>query len=131
MLKQTTDLGLQQSQSEVAQQAKMDGGLFHVASLMDLCHLKHSELANITNHATEIGAPGATNAKDDGGYNEVFTEQGASASQMAAAKCLRTISRNLGVTGEANDAVSTCTQVHLSEASRLLRLRENEAHKNG
>ena len=48
--------------------------------------------------------------KDNNGYTAVFAEQCASASQMAAAKFLDTISSVPGMTGDANDAVSACTQ---------------------
>ena len=46
------------------------------------------------------------NVKDEEGYRAVFAEQGALASQMAAAKFLDTISKLLGLAGEASDAVS-------------------------
>ena len=42
--------------------------------------------------------------KDDKGYRAVFKEQGASASQMAAAKILDTVIRLPGMVGEANGA---------------------------
>ena len=67
----------------------------------------------------------ADNVKDDSGYRVVFTEQRASTLHMAAAKFLDTISKLLGMAGEANDA-EAYTQVHLSDAPRLLRLLENE-----
>ena len=51
------------------------------------------------------------NVKDEEGYRAVFTEQGASASEMAAAKFLDTISKLLGMAGETSDAISACTQV--------------------
>ena len=48
------------------------------------------------------------------------------ASEMAAAAIvLDKISRFLGIAGEANDEVSAYSQVHLSEASRLLLLLKN------
>ena len=56
------------------------------------------------------------NVIDDDGCKAVFTERGASASQVAAAAFLDTISTILGMAGEANDAVSACTHVHLPEA---------------
>ena len=56
------------------------------------------------------------NVKDDNGYRSVLTDQGASASQLAAAKFQDTNSRLLGVTEEATDAASAHTQVRLSEA---------------
>ena len=48
--------------------------------------------------------------KEDSGSYAVFTEQGSSASQMTAAKVMDIISRLLGCTGQAADAVSAKTQ---------------------
>ena len=69
---------------------------------------------------------GGDTVKDDGGYKAVFTEQAASALQLAAARFLDAISRLLGLAGEANDAVSPYKVVDLCEAPGLLRLPENE-----
>ena len=66
------------------------------------------------------------NVKDDDEYKAVFPEQGASVRQVAAARFLDTISRLPGFAGENNDAVSACTQEHLSEAPRLRRLFEKK-----
>ena len=41
-------------------------------------------------------------------------------------RLLNTISRLLGMSGEANDAVSAYTQVKISDASRALKLPETE-----
>ena len=60
------------------------------------------------------------NVKDDNGHKAVFTEQGASASRVAAGTLLNTISRLHGVE-KANDAVSACAQAHMSEAPSPLR----------
>ena len=59
--------------------------------------------------------------KDDNGYRAVFTEQGASASQIAGATSLDTVSRLAGMAREADDAVSAYTQVRTSEAPRRSR----------
>ena len=48
--------------------------------------------------------------KDDTSAYAVFTEQGSSASQMTAAKVMDIISRLLGCSGQAADAVSAYTQ---------------------
>ena len=52
--------------------------------------------------------------KDDTGGWAVFTEQGASASQMTAAKVLDIVSQLPGMSGTANNAVSAYTQVKMS-----------------
>ena len=59
---------------------------------------------------------GGRNVEDESGYKAVFTEQGASASQMAATKFLQTISRISGVAGEAIGAVAAYTQVKMTDA---------------
>ena len=45
---------------------------------------------------------------------------------MAGAKILDTISEFLGVVGEASDAVSSCTQVEMIDAPRVLKLSGDE-----
>ena len=64
--------------------------------------------------------------KDDSGSCAVFTEQGASASQMTAAKAMDVIARPPGCTGQAADAVSAHTQVRMEDASTFLQLPESE-----
>ena len=64
--------------------------------------------------------------KDDSGSYAVFTEQGSSASQMAAAKVMDIISRLQGCAGQAADAVSAYTQVKMKDASKLLKIPKSE-----
>ena len=61
------------------------------------------------------------NVKDEEGYRAILSEPRPSASQMAVAKFLDTISMLPGVTGETRDAILACTQVKMIEAPRLLR----------
>ena len=51
------------------------------------------------------------NVKDESRYRAAFAEQGASASQMAAAMFLDTITKFLGMTSELSDPVSAYTEV--------------------
>ena len=91
---------------------------FHFANLMDLCHLKNAEFAkkkNIQKYKGRVVLRG-DKVKDEEGYRIVLTEQGASASQMAAAKFFNTLSKLLGMAGEASDAVSEYTSVNMTEA---------------
>ena len=60
--------------------------------------------------------------EDEEGYRAIFAEQNASASQMAAAKFLDTVSKLLSVAGESCDAVSAYSQVKMTEAPRSLRV---------
>ena len=93
---------------------------------MDLCHLKHAELhQDVQKYKGRVVFRG-DQVKDETGFYAVFTEQGASASQMAAAKFLDTIARMPGMTGQAADAVKAYTQVQLSKAPTLLGLPKNE-----
>ena len=64
--------------------------------------------------------------KDEDGYRGVFIERGASASQMdgSGQNFSDTISKILGMTGEARDAASAYTQVMVVDAPRLLKVPE-------
>ena len=65
----------------------------HFASLMDLCHLKNSELEpQFQKYKGRIVLRGDI-VKDDSESYAVFTEQGSSASQMTAAKVMDITSR--------------------------------------
>ena len=59
--------------------------------------------------------------KGDSGAHAVFTEQGSSASQKAAAEVMDVIARLPDCDGQAADAVSAYTQVKLEDAPRLLK----------
>ena len=73
--------------------ARTSGATVHFASLMDICHLKNSEME--TKHQKYKGRVVLRGdiVKDDSGSYAVFTEQGSSASQMTAAKVTDIISR--------------------------------------
>ena len=54
----------------------------HLGRLMDLCHLKHAELnKEVQKYKGRVVFRG-DQVKDETGFHAVFTEQGASASQM-------------------------------------------------
>ena len=57
---------------------------------MDFCHLKDAELSERLQTCEGRVVLGEDNVKDDSGDYAVFTEQGASASHMTAAKVLDT-----------------------------------------
>ena len=61
-----------------------------IASLIDLYHLKHSELEKDLH---KCKSRGEDNVEDDSGHGAAFTAQGASASQVAAASFLDTMLR--------------------------------------
>ena len=103
------------SKSEVIRQAKKDGQTVHFAKLMDFCHLKNAEVAkHVQKYKGQVVLRG-DNVKDEEEYRAVFTEQGGSVSQMAAATFLDTFSKLLGMTGNTSDAVF---RVHRGQKDR-------------
>ena len=87
------------------------------ASLMDLCHLKNSELElQYQKYKGRVALRGDIGKHDSGSY-AVFTEQGSSASRMTAAKVIDILSRLPGCLGQAADAVSAYTHVKMEGAS--------------
>ena len=76
------------NKKEVIAKARNEGKTLHFASLMDLCHLKNSELEpQYQKYKGRVVLRGVI-VKDDSGSHAVFTEQGSSASQMAAANVM-------------------------------------------
>ena len=91
---------------------------FIFASLMDLCHLKNSELElQYQKYNGRVVLRGDI-VQDDSGLYAVFTEQRSSASQMTVAKVMDIIPRR---PGQAVDAVSACTQVKMEDAHKLFK----------
>ena len=73
------------NKEEVIEEARNKGRKVHVASLMDLCHLKNSELEPQYRKCKGRVILRCDIVKDDPGSYAVFTEQESSASQMTAA----------------------------------------------
>ena len=91
---------------EVIDEARTTGAKVHFASLMDMCHLKNTELeAKHQKYKGRVVLRGDI-LKDDSGSYAVCTEQASSASQMTAAKIMDIISRLPGCDGQAADEVS-------------------------
>ena len=89
---------------------------------MDICHWKNAELE--TKHQKYKGRvvlPGDI-VKDDSGSYAVFTEQRSSASQMTTVKVMDIISRLIGYTGQAADAVSAYTQIKNGGCSQIIKI---------
>ena len=101
---------------EVIAEARNKGRKVHFSSLMDLCHLKNSELEpQFQKYKGRVVLRGDV-VKDVSGSYAVFTEQGSSAS---AAKIMDIISRLPGCDGQAADAVSAYAQVKMEDAHKL------------
>merc|ERR1711954_477641 len=124
--KKTWNVNKVRPKAEVIAEAEKKKVSVHFGRLMDLCHLKHAELSpELQKYKGRVVFRG-DQVKDETGYCAVFTEQGASASQMAAAKFLDTIARMPGMKGQAADAVKAYTQVPLNKAPSLFGLPLNE-----
>ena len=69
----------------VRKEATSNGKTVHFGDLMRLCHVKHSELAE-KYHSFKVRVVfSGDNVRDESGYLAVFSEQGTSASHLAAA----------------------------------------------
>ena len=80
---------------------------------MPLCHQKHAELPEHQRSYKGRVVFRGDNIKDEAGYAAVFSEQGTSASHMAAAKLLDAISKMPDCSGEDADATGAYTQALL------------------
>ena len=97
------------------------GRKVHFATLMDLCHFKNSEWEPEHHKYKGRVVLRGDIVKDDPRPYAVCTEQGSSASQVAAAKIMDIISRLPRCAGQAADAVSAYTQVKMEDAPSLLK----------
>ena len=102
------------NKKEVIDEARNEGRTVHFASLVDVCHLKHSELEPQFQEGRVVLRSDIV--RDDSGSYAIFTEQGTSASQMTATKVMDIISRPPGCAGQDADAVSAYTQVKMEDA---------------
>ena len=95
-------VGPDESQKKkVIDEARTKGEKVQFPSLMDICHLKNAELeAKHQKYKGRVVFRGDI-VKDNSGSYAVFTEQGSSASQMAAAEVMDIISRLPGCAGQA------------------------------
>ena len=103
----------QKQKKKIIDEGRKEGKTVHFASIMDICHLKNSELEpQFQNYNGRVVIRGDM-VIDDSDFYAVFTEQGSSASQITAAKVLDVISRLPGCAGQAADAISDYTQVKM------------------
>ena len=90
------DVNKVRSESEVISQANKDGKTVHIAKVMDFCHNENAERAR---HLQKLGGQlcsGGTTPKTKKDTEQFSLSIVLSASQMAAAKFLDTISKLLG-----------------------------------
>ena len=96
----------QEQKKRVIAEARREGKTVHVASLMDICHLKNSDPEpKFQIHKGRVVLRGDI-VNEDSGSCAVFTEPGSSASQMTAAKVMDVIARLPDCGGQAADAIS-------------------------
>ena len=114
------------NKKDVIDEARNEGRKVHFSSLMDVCHLKNSDLEpQYQKYNGRVVFRGDI-VKDDSGAYAVFTESGSSASLMTAAKVMDIISRLPGCSGQAADAVSAFSQVKKEGESTLLKIPRSE-----
>ena len=106
--------------------SKDKGRKVHFSSLMDLCHLKNSELEpQYQKYKGRVVLRGDI-VKDDPGSYAVFTE-GSSAFEMTAAKVMgHYIKTTWMFQGQAADARTAYTQVKMEDAPTLLKIPKSE-----
>ena len=100
--------------------AQKEGKTVHLATLMDFCHLKNSELdKKVQSYKGRVVLRGDV-VKDESGSYAVFIQQGSSASHMSASKVVDVISRLPGYAGRASDAVSSYAHVKNRRRSKVI-----------
>ena len=115
-----------ESITEVILEAQRDKRKVRFTTLMDICHLKNSELEpHFQKYKGRVVLRGDI-VKDDSGAYAVFTEKGSSTSQMTAAKVMDVTASLPDCDGQAADAVSAFTQVKMEDAPRLLRIPKSQ-----
>ena len=95
---------------DVANDAKAKGVTVHFGHLMALVHEKHSELKKTIREFKGRVVFRGDDVRDETGFYAVFSEQGTSASHLAAAKFLDAIARMPGHAGGDSDATGAYTQ---------------------
>ena len=114
------------SKKKNIEKAQKEGRTVHFAKLMDLCHLKNSELEQeFQKYKGRVVLRGDV-VKDDSASCAAYTEQCSSASKTTAAQVLDVIAGQLGCAGQPSDAVAATTRVTMEDAATLLKLPKSE-----
>ena len=94
----------------------------HVATLMDICHLKHAESEpTFQKYKGRVVLQGDI-VKDDSSFHAVFTDQGSFASQMTAAKINVRHCKGYQDVTCSRRSISLHHQVKMEDAPHLLKL---------
>ena len=115
-----------ENKKDVILEAQRDKRKVHFATMMDIGHLKNSELEPHFQKITRRVVLRGDIVKDDSGAYAALTEQGSSASKLTAAKVIDVIARLPDCDGQAADAVSAYAQVKMKDAPRLLKKPKSE-----
>ena len=107
---------------DVSKEATSKGKTVHFGDLMRLCHVKHSELAEKYHSFKGRVVFRGDNVRDESGHLAVFSEQGTSASHLAAAKFLDAIARMPENDGQDSDATGAYTQAEHAGAETWVHL---------
>ena len=75
------------NKQQVIDEAQREGTTVHLATVMDLCHLKNSELEKKFQKDKGRVVLRGDVVKDDSGSFAMFTEQGCSVSHLARFQC--------------------------------------------
>ena len=112
--------------SVVIQDAQKSKRTVHFSTLMDICHLKNSELElGFQKYEGRMVFRGDA-VKDDSGSCAVLAEQGSSASKDGRRRNGCRSKALQGCAGQAADAVPAYTQVKMEDAPGLLKLPKSE-----
>ena len=115
------------NKKEVIDEARKKGRKVHFASLMDLCHLKNSELEPQYQKCKGRVVLRGDIVKDDSGSYAVFTGQGSPASQMTAAKVMDMYFKTTGMRRTSSRcSIRLCTQVKMEDSPTLLKIPKSE-----
>ena len=111
-----------QERSNVKKDSEKKWHPVHFAELMALCFLKNAELEKQLRKYKGRLVLKRHNIRDKNELQAVFTEKGAGASQMVAAKSFDAAAWKPCVAGSAAECVSENTQVKDADMARLLEL---------
>ena len=115
------------SKKEVIDEARASGATVHFASLMDICHLKNTELeAKHQKYKGPVVFRGDIVKKTIQDRMQYSLNKDLQHLKCQQLKSWIFISRLPGCDGQEADAVSACTQVKMEDAHKLLKIPQSE-----
>ena len=101
--------------ADVEEEARRTGVMIHLGSLMAFCHIKNYQLGEDQWSFKGRVVFRGDNVKDENGQFAVFSEQGANASHLMAARMVDAVAHMPGMGGEDSDATGAYTQIYLGK----------------